>query len=101
MNAEYLLLSMFNKPMLTLAEVCSIVGVEVTTAHVMRSKGTFPIPSAESREPASWLMCATWQFTWTKQGKLRLDYGFITDYGNALIGKTCLISSNPSWGRYR
>lgn len=44
MNAEYLLLSIFNKPMLNLAEVCGIVGVEVTTAHVMRSKGTFPIP---------------------------------------------------------
>ncbi len=44
MNAEFLLLAKYDKPMLTLAEVCGIVGVEVATAHVMRSKGTFPVP---------------------------------------------------------
>jgi len=44
MQAEFMLLSIYNKPVLTLQEVCDIVGVGTNTAYVQRCNGTFPIP---------------------------------------------------------
>jgi len=44
MQAEFMLLSIYNKPVLTLQEVCDIVGVGINTAYVQRSNGTFPVP---------------------------------------------------------
>lgn len=46
MQAEFMLLAIYNKPVLTLEEVCKIVGVGTNTAYVQRSNGTFPIPMA-------------------------------------------------------
>lgn len=43
MNTTYLLLSIYNKPMLNLDEVCDVVGVTKETAYVQRSNGSFPI----------------------------------------------------------
>lgn len=44
MQAEFLLLAIYNKPVLTLEQVCEVVGVGIATAYVQRSNGTFPIP---------------------------------------------------------
>ncbi|MES2105745.1 MAG: helix-turn-helix domain-containing protein [Pseudomonadota bacterium] len=44
MRADFLLLAIYNKPMLGLEEVCDIMGIDVNTAYVKRSTGTFPIP---------------------------------------------------------
>ncbi|PRC90997.1 helix-turn-helix transcriptional regulator [Solimicrobium silvestre] len=44
MNAEFMLLAIYNSPVLTLEQVCHIVGVAKDTAYVQRSNGTFPIP---------------------------------------------------------
>lgn len=44
MQAEFMLLSIYNKPVLTLEQVCEVVGVGTATAYVQRSNGTFPIP---------------------------------------------------------
>ena len=44
MQAEFMLLSIYNKPVLTLEQVCEVVGVCQATAYVQRSNGTFPIP---------------------------------------------------------
>lgn len=44
MNAEFMLLAIYNKPVLSLEEVCKVVGVGTNTAYVQRSNGTFPIP---------------------------------------------------------
>jgi predicted DNA-binding transcriptional regulator AlpA len=44
MNAEFMLLAIYNKPTLTLEEVCEVVGVSKETAYVQRSNGTFAIP---------------------------------------------------------
>ena len=46
MQAEFMLLSIYNKPVLSLQEVCEIVGIGVNTAYVQRSNGTFPIKMA-------------------------------------------------------
>ncbi|MFZ2999351.1 MAG: hypothetical protein WA071_03355 [Undibacterium umbellatum] len=44
MNAEFMLMAIYNKPVLNLEEVCQVVGVGTNTAYVQRSNGTFPIP---------------------------------------------------------
>jgi hypothetical protein len=44
MNAEFMLLAIYNSPVLTLEQVCQIVGIDKDTAYVKRSNGTFPIP---------------------------------------------------------
>jgi hypothetical protein len=46
MNAEFLLLAIYNKPVLSLEEVCNVVGITVGTAYVQRSNGIFPIKMA-------------------------------------------------------
>lgn len=44
MNAEFMLLAIYNAPVLTLEQVCKIIGIGRDTAYVQRSNGTFPIP---------------------------------------------------------
>ncbi len=46
MQTEFMLLSIYNKPTLSLEEVCKVVGVGINTAYVQRSNGTFPVPMA-------------------------------------------------------
>ena len=61
MHAEFMLLAIYNKPVLTLDEVCKIVGVEKETAYVQRSNGIFPVPmhgrplQADVRDVAKYL----------------------------------------------
>lgn len=43
MNAHMMLLAIYNAPVLTLEQVCQIVGVTKDTAYVQRCNGTFPI----------------------------------------------------------
>lgn len=44
MNTEYLLLGIYNKPRLTLREVCEAIGMQIKTAYNRRSAHNFPIP---------------------------------------------------------
>ena len=44
MNSEYMLLSLYESPRLTLEQTCKIVGITVETAYVQRCNGVFPIP---------------------------------------------------------
>jgi hypothetical protein len=44
MKTEFLLLSIYNKPRLTLKEVCEAIGMSMKTAYNQRSAKTFPIP---------------------------------------------------------
>ena len=44
MQTEFMLLSIYNKPRLTLKEVCQAIGMSLKTAYNHRSAQTFPIP---------------------------------------------------------
>lgn len=44
MNTEFMLLAVYNKPRLSLKEVCSAIGMSIKTAYNKRSSHTFPIP---------------------------------------------------------
>lgn len=46
MNTEFMLLAVYNKPRLTLKEVCSAIGMSLKTAYNRRSSHTFPIRMA-------------------------------------------------------
>ena len=46
MQTEFMLLSIYNKPRLTLREVCEAIGMSIKTAYNHRSANTFPIPMA-------------------------------------------------------
>ncbi|MDY7547243.1 hypothetical protein RGU75_13500 [Glaciimonas sp. CA11.2] len=46
MLTEYLLLSIFNKPRLTIDEVCKSIGISTATGYTHRSLGKFPVPMA-------------------------------------------------------
>jgi hypothetical protein len=46
MNTEFMLLAIYNKPRLTLKEVCHAIGMSMKTAYNHRSARTFPIPMA-------------------------------------------------------
>ena len=46
MQTEFMLLSIYNKPRLTLKEVCNAIGMSIKTAYNHRSGNTFPIPMA-------------------------------------------------------
>lgn len=46
MNTEFMLLAVYNKPRLTLKEVCSAIGMSIKTAYNKRSSHTFPIVMA-------------------------------------------------------
>jgi hypothetical protein len=46
MQTEFMLLAIYNKPRLTLKEVCQAIGMSLKTAYNHRSARTFPIPMA-------------------------------------------------------
>ena len=46
MNTEFMLLAVYNKPRLSLKEVCSAIGMSIKTAYNKRSAHTFPVPMA-------------------------------------------------------
>jgi hypothetical protein len=46
MVTEFMLLAIFNKPRLSLDEVCKAIGISTATGYTHRSLGKFPIPMA-------------------------------------------------------
>jgi hypothetical protein len=46
MNTEFMLLAIYEKPRLTLDEVCHAIGMNIKTAYNKRSARAFPIPMA-------------------------------------------------------
>jgi ATP-dependent exoDNAse (exonuclease V) alpha subunit len=61
MQTEFMLLAIYNKPRLTLKEVCHAIGMSMKTAYNQRSARTFPIPMtgdplmADIRDVAAYL----------------------------------------------
>lgn len=61
MNTEFMLLAIYNKPRLTLKEVCSAIGMEIKTAYNKRSAHSFPVPmigdplTADVRDVAAYM----------------------------------------------
>lgn len=61
MNTEFMLLAIYNKPTLTLEEVCKAIGMELQTAYNKRSAHNFPIKmtgrplTADIRDVAAYL----------------------------------------------
>jgi hypothetical protein len=61
MNTEFALLAIYNKPRLSLEEVCNAIGMKKQTAYNKRSCGTFPIAmsgdplTADYRDVAAYL----------------------------------------------
>jgi hypothetical protein len=61
MQTEFMLLAIYNKPRLTLREVCEAIGMSMKTAYNKRSANTFPIPMsgdplhADIRDVAAYL----------------------------------------------
>jgi hypothetical protein len=46
MNTEFMLLAIYNKPRLSLAEVCESLGITTASAYNQRSAGKFPVSMA-------------------------------------------------------
>jgi hypothetical protein len=61
MNTEFMLLAIYNKPRLTLKEVCDAIGISIKTAYNKRASRDFPIHltgdplTADIRDVASYL----------------------------------------------
>lgn len=61
MNTEFMLLALYEKPRLSLKEVCHAIGMEMKTAYNKRSARTFPIKltgdplAADIRDVAAYL----------------------------------------------
>lgn len=61
MQTEFMLLSIYNKPRISLREVCEAIGISMKTAYNQRSANTFPIPMsgdplhADIRDVAAYL----------------------------------------------
>lgn len=61
MQTEFMLLAIYNKPRLSLREVCEAIGMSLKTAYNQRSANTFPIPMsgdplyADIRDVAAYL----------------------------------------------
>lgn len=43
MNTEFMLLAIYNKPRLSLDEVCNALGVSIGTGYQQRCRGVFPV----------------------------------------------------------
>jgi hypothetical protein len=43
MNTEFMLLAIYEKPRLSIAEVCEAIGISTPTGYTHRSLGKFPI----------------------------------------------------------
>lgn len=48
MNTVFMLLAIYNKPRLSLEEVCHALGVSVGTGYQQRCRGVFPVPMTGS-----------------------------------------------------
>jgi hypothetical protein len=44
MNTLFALLAIYEKPRLSLAEVCHAIGISIGTGYQQRSRGVFPVP---------------------------------------------------------
>jgi hypothetical protein len=61
MNMEFMLLALYEKPRLSITEVCNAIGMSVATGYTHRSLGKFPVAmagnplSADIRDVASYL----------------------------------------------
>jgi predicted DNA-binding transcriptional regulator AlpA len=63
MNATYMLLGLYNTPILSLEQLCEATGYSKQTAYNERAKGIFPIPLrkqgnslvADARDVGDWL----------------------------------------------
>jgi hypothetical protein len=61
MHTEFMLLAIYNKPRLTLEEVCHALGMNIRTAYNKRGARSFPIPmtgtplTADIRDVAAYL----------------------------------------------
>ena len=61
MNTEFMLLAIYNKPRLSLQEVCNAIGISIKTAYNKRSSRDFPIHlsgdplSADIRDVATYI----------------------------------------------
>lgn len=44
MNTEFMLLAIYNKPRLSIDEVCNALGISTATGYTHRSLGKFPVP---------------------------------------------------------
>ena len=53
MKTEYLLLSLYGKPLLSFKETCEAIGVSTQQGYNARSQGSFPIPMLKSPLRAS------------------------------------------------
>ena len=61
MNTTYMLLGLYNKPRLSLKEVCNAIGISEATGYTHRSLGKFPVKmtgnplTADVRDVADYL----------------------------------------------
>lgn len=61
MNTEFMLLAIYNKPRMSLKEVCEAIGMSLQTGYTQRSLGRFPVPmtgnplTADIRDVAAYL----------------------------------------------
>lgn len=46
MKTEFMLLAIYNKPRLSIAEVCEALGISKATGYTQRSLQRFPVPMA-------------------------------------------------------
>lgn len=46
MKTEFMLLAIYNKPRLSIDEVCEALGISTATGYTHRSLGKFPVPMA-------------------------------------------------------
>jgi predicted DNA-binding transcriptional regulator AlpA len=53
MKTEFMLLALYEKPFLTLKEVCEAIGIALQTGYNLRSQNAFPIPLLEGPVRAS------------------------------------------------
>jgi len=48
MNTQFMLLALYNRPRLTLEQVCDALGIAVGTGYQQRARGVFPVPMTGS-----------------------------------------------------
>lgn len=71
MRTEFLLLAIYNKPRLTLEEVCESLGMSTATGYTHRSLGKFPVEMSGSPLTADIRDVATALDKLREEGKLR------------------------------
>lgn len=53
MKTEFLLLTLYEKPLLNFQETCTAIGISLQTGYNLRANKTFPIPMLENPIRAS------------------------------------------------